>query len=629
MKLLANTKVHLLLITILTITVYLNTLGNQFVWDDKTFANWELTKSFKYLPELLKGVLPPPHEGDFRPLKGVILLADYKLFANNPFWYHLQAIVIHLAATLLFYLLTRKIFARVLDVGQAGLIAAVTALLFGVHPVHTEAITFVTSSTDIVGVIFFVLAFYFYIKAVSQYRDRGKFLFISLMFGLLAYFAYEATLVLLPLLVLYDLCFGQKLGKVFLTQFPKYGLYFGTIVFYGILRFWILRVNPENSWPEGNFFLTMITMVKAFLKYVGLTVFPVQLSINHQIPEGISALFYVDYNRLAFLSQKLTDWPFLFSFGVLVVLILVGIFFYRRLPLFTFAIFWFFISLVPFANILPLNNFMSERYLYLASYGWCLSLAFAIYYLFNLHFRFSKYLKITTVSFLVAILTFYSARTVLRNLDWRDSETLWSKTLARTPESVLANHNLGNVYAELGKLDRAIEYYQKAAANNSKKVARVNLNFGYALAKTGQANLAIIQFKKAAESDPQNYYAHFALGNAYSEIGKYDLAIDSYRKAIALWPAYFEAYIKLGIALAEKQNLGLAIEQFEKAAQLKPDSELPFLNLAVAYFKQDRLDLAGEAYQEVLKINPNNETAKQQLQKIQMIKNIGKQIKRS
>jgi len=109
-RLLFNTKFQLAIIILLTVGVYANTFGNQLVWDDKTFADWELTASFKSLPQFLKGALPHPHEGDYRLFKGIILTFDKVVFANSLFVFHLQAILIHLSATLLVYFLTKKIF---------------------------------------------------------------------------------------------------------------------------------------------------------------------------------------------------------------------------------------------------------------------------------------------------------------------------------------------------------------------------------------------------------------------------------------------------------------------------------------------------------------------------------------
>src|SRR3990167_2775376 len=211
-RLLFNTKFQLTIIILLTVGVYANTLGNQLVWDDKTFASWQQTESFANLPYFLKGNLPGPHQGDYRLFKGIILTFDKVVFGNSLFVFHLQALLIHLSVTLLIYLVTLKILQKAQDGKNAAPVAFLTALLFGVHPVHTEAVTFITSSTDIIGIAFLFLSFYFYIKAPDEYRSKKRNLALSGIFALLAFAAYEVTFVLPGLFMLYDFCF-PKLEK--------------------------------------------------------------------------------------------------------------------------------------------------------------------------------------------------------------------------------------------------------------------------------------------------------------------------------------------------------------------------------------------------------------------------------
>ena len=185
----------------------------------------------------------------------------------------------------------------------------------------------------------------------------------------------------------------------------------------------------------GSFYLTALAMVKVMAKYIALTIFPYHLTLNHQIPNGIPALAYIDYKEQVYLSQKITDLSFLFSATVVVGTMATAIFLYKRLPIVTFCIFWFFASLTIVSNIIPLNNFMSERYLYLASYGWSLLVAYLVVEFWQgfksencevfLRKRKLKILgsavKLSTVLLFVAILVFYSVRTYQRNGDWRDN----------------------------------------------------------------------------------------------------------------------------------------------------------------------------------------------------------------
>src|SRR3990167_5580509 len=646
-RLLFNTKFQLAIIILLTVGVYANTFGNQLVWDDKTFADWELTASFKSLPQFLKGALPHPHEGDYRLFKGIILTFDKVVFANSLFVFHLQAILIHLSATLLVYFLTKKIFEletindkreTVLKVSSfqfpfSGLVAFLTAILFGVHPVHVEAVTFIICSTDILGISFLLAAFYFYIRARSEYQYRKKRLAISGLLALLAFASYEITFILPVLVILYDFCFPMKIKESAKERIFRHLYFWGILASYAVFRFGILKLTEKREFLENSFYLTMLAQAKAIWEYIQIIVFPLNLTINHKLPSGISSLHYVDYNAQSYLSQKITDLSFLFSAAVIIGAVAAAIFLYKRLPIVTFCIFWFFASMAIVSNIIPLGNFMTERYLFLASYGWSLLLAYMVSQVvtskFNLTVKFSalsSYLSVLVMVLAVigftTILAFYSVKTYLRNRDWRDSFTLWSYELAKSPDSVLASNNLGNTYKDKGDLARAIQLYERAEAKNSRRLSKVNLNLGDAYWEDGRLEKALEQYQKAIEADKREPLAYYGLGRLYVQQKKTDLAIEAYTKTLDLNSLYYPAYIDLGAILAETGKLDRAIEKFTIAAKIKPEEALPHRNLAGVYKKQGKLDLAIAEYQMALKLDPGNEEIKKQLQETQIRRNI-------
>lgn len=615
-------KIQILVIAILTIVVYGNTLKNEFVWDDKTFAGWELTKSFKYLPHILKGALPFPHEGDFRPVKGLILAVDYKLFGLEPFWYHLQAILIHLSVTIMVYLLTRTIVNTKLDQKYQQWVPFVTAILFGIHPIHTESVTFVTSSTDLIGILFFLAAFWLYIKASNQNYTRKILVACSVVLGFLAFVSYEVTLVLPFIIIAYDFSLRDIGVRGIFKNAKIYSVYVVAVGVYALMRFGILKVYDNEGYVGDSFFLTMLASVKALSKYVELVVIPLNLSINHEISEKILALSYVDYFPEAFLAQKITDSGFILSLILLAMLFCVAIVCFKKLPFVTFCMIWFFISLAPFSNLVPLNNLMTERYLYLASYGYCLILGIIFAKLFSL--RKGKYF---VVFVFVVVLFFFGIGTFRRNRDWKDSETLWSKALEQFPESVLANHNIGNVFLEREEYHRAIEHYRIADANNFRHIAQVNINFANAYQRSGQDMLAFGQYQKAQIADPNNYEVYFGLANLYKKQGNTDLAVLNFQKTIELKPGYIDAYINLGVLYAERGQHIDAITEFNLALARDKNLYVAYFNLGSIYEKEGKIDLATEYLLKAQKLEPENSELKarlERLQKFKILETIGK-----
>src|SRR3990167_1944101 len=627
-RLLFNTKFQLAIIILLTVGVYANTIGNQLVWDDKTFASWQQTASFANLPYFLKGNLPGPHQGDYRLFKGIILTFDKVVFGNSLFVFHLQAILIHLSVTFLVFLLTKKILDTMLDAKKVAMVAFLTALLFGVHPVHVEAVTFITSSTDIVGIAFLFLSFYFYVLASGKYQFKKKKLIISGIFALLAFASYEVTFVLPALFVLYDFCFPKLEKEQSKEKFLRYVYFLSILASYAVVRFGILKVREGKSFLEGSFYLTMLAQAKAMLEYVKITVFPLDLTLNHQIGAKIPSLHYVDYNKEAYLLQKITDPAFLTAVGAVVALLVFAIFLYKRMPLITFSVLWFFISLAVVSNLIPLNNFMSERYLYLPSYGFVLLLAYVLVSLYNLSARFLNFralrllFRLLTLALAVAIVTFYSARTVIRNRDWSSDYTFWSYEYQKSPNSVLASHNLGNTYFDKGDLKRAIELYEWAEAQNTRNLSVVNLHLGNAYLKDGKPDKALIQFQKTIEENKGEHLAYYGLGAVYLQQKKTDLAIQAYNKTLELNSLYYPAYIDLGSILANNGEWDRAIQKFTIASKIKPKEALPHRNLAGVYKQPNKLALAISAYQIALQLDPENAEVAKQLQEVQIKKNI-------
>lgn len=614
---------QILVISVLTAGVYLNTLGNDFVWDDRTFIlEWPLIKDLRYLPELLTSPLPFPHQDDYRPVKNVILLFNWQLFGANPFWYHIQAIAIHLSSTLLVWLITRRIIGKY----NAPLVPLITGITFGVHPVHTEAITFIASSSDMLGVSLFLLSLYLYIKAMEYKTGRTRRLTFSLILSFLAYLTYEITLVLPFIFILYDWMVKRLSLRELLSRKKIYGLYFVALVFYGALRISLMGLAGKHALPENNLFITAITMVKVLFEYIKLVLFPLDLSVNRLIPDNIPALFYIDYQKQAFVSQKISNPSFLTAFIGVILVIAIAVFLYRKLPIVTFSVAWFFVCLIPVSNvILPLNNFMSERYTYLASFGYALFVGVMFAVLWN-YLKHLQYARLAILSFFIVMTALFSFQTIIRNLEWKNAGSLWAKEVEYNSTSVIANHNLATAYFIDGKVDLARIHYETAYFNDQTNNSDVLLNLGYLYQTTGQPVLAIEKFRTALTNNPDSYLAAYRLAEAYRQMKNFSLSKEYYEKAIDLEPRFADAYIGFGLLYVVQNKNEEAVTQFQKAATLRPDLVGPWQNLGAAYIKMKKYEEAKDVLSKALKINPDNKQLQSMRESAERLKNIQKLI---
>jgi tetratricopeptide (TPR) repeat protein len=162
---------------------------------------------------------------------------------------------------------------------------------------------------------------------------------------------------------------------------------------------------------------------------------------------------------------------------------------------------------------------------------------------------------------------------------WKDSETLWTHTLACTSNNSIAHNNLGDALLRKGNVDEAVVQFQQALQINPAYAEAYN-NLGDALLRKGNVNEAITDYQLSLQIKPGGADAHYNLGNALLRKGKVDEAIAQFQQALQINPGYADAHNNLGNALYQKGEVGEAIFQFQKALQINPGHVQTLNNLA-------------------------------------------------
>ncbi len=570
-----NPKVsHIIIIILLTFFAYSNIFPNEFIWDDQDFIlTWHETRSMKNLPEFFQGLVHFNHPGVYRPMRSVFYAISYKLWGLNPVGYHFQSILVHLACTILVYLI-------VAEITKKDLAAFVSALIFGTHPIHTEAVTAITASFDTIGTAFFFASFYLYLRAQSNTYSKKVLYVSSVTSALIAFFTYEMTLTLPLLIALHSLCFNKAKGEAMIKRVKAYSPYFIGALFYVFIRVVVLDIGSRGAYFANSFYLTMLTMTKAFVKYILALIWPLNLNLNHTISKGILSYVNPDITAKAITAQSVFDLEIILAIALILLLVATAIIGFKKYPWLSFCIGWFFIGLSPVSNIIPQSVIMVERYLYIPSFAFCFLLSFAFNHYYNLTPKANrvKHIRIGLIVLFVLLIAGYTSLTLSRNKDWRNSMALWSKTVQQSPDSALAHNNLGIVYDNQGKKELAIEEYKIA----------VSLN-------------------------PNYDSAYYNLGVNYFHQGKLDLAVEAYQKAIALDPNYAKVHTNLGIVYEEQGRIEIAIEEHKTAIRIDPRLVEAYNNLAVIYHKLGRYCDAIEEYQKGLAIDPSSTPLKDNL----------------
>jgi len=554
------------LIFIITFLAFSNTLTHGFVWDDASYIiDWHQVHNFG-ISDFLTGAQPGFHSGVYRPIRNLLYPIAFQYCGLNPFCYHFQAILLHLLVVLLVYKITIRLTSL-------PTLSALTALLFALHPIHVEAVAWVTASFDMVSIIFALSSFYFYLLAASPPLNirggRGelspqhtvpindtfktKLLYkfklthhqlylISLSLSFLAFFSNEATLVL-PLLILshkiiYSPAFKDGPSKQqwidmvnSFTSKIKLDLNRSntSILGYFILASIYLPIHlifMGNSWRHLTINLTLLQRlllpIYTYFEYLLTLVWPTNLSINHLLTSNLPALYYLD-KGLTPIPLPLNPYALLIT-AVLITIIIIAITVRRSLPLFTFGISWLFISLLPVSQLFPQAVLFSERYAYFASIGFCLVLATLIASLSKfpkLHSGTIKPVSVSTsITIVIAIIVsgFYLYQTYTYNQVWQSDLTLWSHDLHQHPASASALNGVGSGYLQAGDPQSALPYFQQAAAANP-AILIYQTNYINTLEKAGDTTALISTLEQFLGTHPNSPEALTRLIRAYTSIG--------------------------------------------------------------------------------------------------------------
>jgi hypothetical protein len=289
---------YLMLIMILfaSFAVYFTSLHNGFVYDDNRQVTQNLwIRDVSFLPEIFsKGVWS--FEGDhpsnyFRPLMHVIYMLNYHIFGLDPWGFHLVNVIFHAGNSVLVFLLLSRLVSwkadklaseqagepsavRVSSLASAFLLSLpfISALLFAVHPIHTEPVAWVGAIPDLSFAFFYLLSLYFYVRSGDTLRKSNYFL--SLAFFSLSLLSKEPAATLPVVLVAFDLAFG-KTGKQRSAYLKRYIPYFVIIGIYFIARSFALgSFAPVKVHSELNAYQFIINAFPLFAQYLWKLLFP-------------------------------------------------------------------------------------------------------------------------------------------------------------------------------------------------------------------------------------------------------------------------------------------------------------------------------------------------------------------
>jgi hypothetical protein len=425
---------------------FANSLRNEFVFDDIYLVSVNKQIRSLNLPLLLSS---------YRPIRDITYALDYSIWGNNPFGFHLTSILIHAVNVLLVFSLVRRLTADLVS-------ATLTALIFAVHPIQTDAVTYISGRRDVLFTLFYILAFHSYLSYYGSRWSRkalawlGLFLFLWLL-SLLS----KEMAVSLPILIfVWHFCDAWKkpagsmpkhVWQTFRDTLNRDKWFWLMLSLAGVAftAYWVLIKRASHrvgfgsfEYWGGSFYLNMLTVIRVHAWYLKQLIWPTPIA---------------QYLGVFEISQTFFDWRLLVSLVVVGGVLVYGFMQLNRDKLMAFAIFSYFVFLLPVSQLIPHHELLADHYLYLPlmSFGLFVSLLLK---------RIGNSGVVTDKAvYLVAgvVVVFFGVTTIIHNRTWKDERTLWAYNYKVVPNSPRAAFNLGNTY-QYTEPQRAEELFKRA-----------------------------------------------------------------------------------------------------------------------------------------------------------------------
>ncbi|MGD0885183.1 MAG: tetratricopeptide repeat protein [Thermodesulfovibrionales bacterium] len=588
----------MLIISLVSFTVYFNALFNDFVYDDTDQVlenHW--IRDVKYIPDIFsKNVWGFQEEtvisNYYRPFMHLIFMLDYYVFGLRPWGFHLVNMLFHAGVSILvFVVLSRLLRASSSssqrdDEGFIGTLQSppfLGALLFVTHPIHTEVVAWVAGIPDLSYTFFSLLSLYLYMR--SDEGTKGMYPLSVVSFSVAA-FCKEPALTLPIILMAYDSIFGKR-AKGYLPFIKRYVPYLLVAGVYLGLRYHALEgFSPQEPHIVLSAYGYIINVFPLFLQYLEKLLLPLNLNAFHVL-HPISSMF---------------ETGGIVSLAVTAAFVGVTFMAFKKKSKVCLGLLVIALPLLPSLYIPAVGeNVFAERYLYLPSFGFVLLIALALSWAAAVKPGLASGLVMSSL----LVVTVYSVGTVSRNAVWRDNLTLFTDTVRKSPDAAIPHDNLGDAYLKQNRPDEAVREFLtvlKLKPDN----AEAHDNLGAAYLKQNRPDEAVREFVTALKLRPDDAHAHYNFGIAYLKQNRLDEAIHEFVAALKLRPDDALVYDNLGAAYLKQNRLDEAEHEFITALKLKPDDAEAHNNLGAAYLKQSRLDEAEHEFVTALKLKPDD-----------------------
>jgi hypothetical protein len=520
-----TTAVFLFILALLCLLAYSNTFSVPFQFDDLRVIRFNF--SLRDLTNW-QGIFSSE---PFRPFLIATFALNYKIGKSDPFTYHAFNLFCHFFAVMLFYFLLRKQSSNVL-------FAAVAALLMAVHPLNTEAVTYISSRAIVLCAIFYFAS----LLSIDAYFRKGSrvSLFFFLVFFLFAMLTKEDGGLIPFAALLYNALF---FGKNSVRKHRVFHVFTIAFVFLaGAIRIYVyFHSAQEFPYPLMTW---MATEINVWFRYLFLALWPVSLNIDADIR-----------------PSNFTHPAFWISLAMLGFFLVAGWRLRKTHVILAFWCAWFFLNLLASSFVIPLADFMAEHRAYISLFGFCGAISYVA-------FKITPKNLVAKIAICMLII-FYSFATFQRNKIWKNELTLWYDATSKSPKKIRPHLNLAGAFIQQKAYDLAIQEYLLVSRLNP-SIPQTYSGLGICYLRKGNLQAAEHAFRRGLVLDPELIDSKTGLGMIRYSQGRFEEALTYFREVYPFRRESIQLASMMSDACIKLSYFDEAIPILEHALKLYP-----------------------------------------------------------
>lgn len=602
----ASAWLHALILIVLCIAVYGDTLDAPFVFDDAAnIVQNPAMREFSFFanPAAFDRIdlnqLAPIFKSR---LFGYFTFAvDYHLHGLRVSGYHVVNIAIHALSSIMLYALMlvtlgAPALASLGDVTRRNLRYAglFGAMLFAVHPLETQAVTYISQRFASLASMLYIATIAAYAKARlydgPDRRRRLMYRVVPVILCILAMKTKEIAFTIPVAVAVYERLFFKGTARERILWLLPLALTLLviplTIATMGGTYGETIRAMSRAGETTGIQYL--LTQLRVIATYLRLVLLPVNQNVDYDFP--------LDHPALGVLGSAM----------LIAALIGLGVWLYRRartepvLLIAAYGIFWFFIALSVESSVVVLKDVIFEHRMYLPSAGlFFFAGAVIAYGVERLELKFN-----TVAAGLLIVIAVYGVAAHQRNSVWRSGVALWSDAVSKSPGKARVHNNLADAYIKLNQADKAIGELKAAIELDSKYVLAMT-NLANVLRGLGRNDEALGYYRQALAVQPDNYAALNELGSFYIKLRDYAKAEKAVRRALELNPLSASAHNNMGTLYIAAGLYDKAVDALGAALTINPEMPEAHYNLSACYMAQGRMDWAISELLRTIELKPD------------------------